>query len=155
MAATLEALQYFEARGLTGSENEPFGERAEFNSFTLTGRIHKTLILVADNFQEETLWQTGQGGVADFLFALIRTDKDILIQTRNNLGTPEFTMFEVKANIIGVIGGRSAGGTATSFKGDGVADVLDTDFADIDQLIAKRNVADGVGDANVKLMLLF
>lgn len=155
MAATLNALQFFEVRGLTSSENEPFGERAEFNSFGLTGRIHKTLTLVADNYQEETLWQTGQGGITTFLLAFIRSDKDILIEVRNDDGTPEFALLEAKADIIAVFGGVCSGGTATSFQGDGTINTQDTHQADIDRIQVKRNVADGVGDAIVKLMLVF
>lgn len=144
MAGTLRSLQYFEITGLTGTQTKTFGDRSAFKTVTVGDESFETTKLVQDNFQEETLWATGQGGLTTFDYALLETDQDILVELRDGA---VFARFSLAAGARAVFGGT----LFVTLAGDGVTA---TGVGDVDQIIVKRNVADGVGDATVTMRLV-
>lgn len=142
MAVVLNSLQYFELIGLTGTRNKIFGDRSAFTTLTLTGETAEFTSIVADNYQEEIMWATNQGNLATFLVGTIETDKDILVELQDG---SEDNRFNAPAGIITVFGGK----VVSVMGGDTVAATI----GDVDQILVKRNVADGIGDASVTLRL--
>ena len=131
-----------------------FGSEAVRKDVAIAGdTLLRSTVTVADNYNLETLWTSGDGGVSTFTHALILSDNDILVELRTDNGTPEFSLIQVKANCPTYIGGFSASGTATALTDD-TQSVEDTDFDSIDRIQAQRNVADAVGDATVTIVLL-
>lgn len=109
-------------------------------------------MVIADNYSQATLWQTGQGNVSTFEFGLLLSDVDLWIQLRNDdSGAAEYSLIFVKANLPFYFGAKSGAGTTDRL--DGLVLVDNTDYADVDQIQVQRDVADAVGDATVSLYL--
>lgn len=115
-------------------------------AFTVRDRI------IADNYAEDVLWTTGEGGLTTFTHGYIHSDQDIWVQLRNDdTGTVEYVRLFVKANILTALPAKVAGNTVDAF--DGAILVDNTDFADVDRIEVMRDVADAIGDAIVNLFL--
>ncbi len=142
--ARLESLQFFKVTGITGTVDKSTGSKSIFQIQELTNdEFFQASSVVQDNFQEETLWATLQGGLTTYEVGIIETDRDIVVQLGDGATVAIFT---VLANTRAVFGGQ----IDVALAGDGVADTP----GNVDAIIVKRNVADGVGDANVTLTLV-
>jgi hypothetical protein len=99
-----------------------------------------------DNYNSQTLWQSGDGGLTSFDFLWFKSDADVLLELRNDNATDQFAVVEVKAGVPFMLGGKGLLGNddATSPLG---ADGSATSTDDIDQITVKNN-ADGT-DADV------
>ncbi len=141
--ATLRALIYLIANSLTHGRDQEAGDKAVFGELTLTnGETFSAGSVVADDYQEETLWLTTQGGVSTFQVGVVESDKDVVVFLSD--GAVD-SYLQVKAGIPAVFGGKiysALGGDGTPATG-----------GDIDDIQVKRDAADGVGDAYVKLTL--
>ena len=113
----------------------------------LTGEKFETTTIVADDFTRIVLWQDGDAGVAAFDLALFETTADILIELAiDRAGTPTYGVLTVEANRpLCLTSDEMVNAVLT----DGSATTMDL----IDQIAVKRNVADGVGDATVHMVL--
>jgi len=127
-----------------------FGSNTRRNDVPIPGdEIYRTTVTVADDYAVENLWTTGDGGVESFKLALILTNQNILVEMRNDDGTPKFIESRVVANCPCYLGDASAGGTSSIFT-DGTETTAE---GAIDRIEAQRNVANGQGDATVTLVL--
>ena len=109
-------------------------------------------VTIADNYGTAILWTTGDNGFTTFTHGFILSDQDVWVELRNDdSGTPEFIVFEVKANILTAIPAKSGGGTSERL--DGAALVDNTDYADVDRIEVQRDAAEAAGDANVSIAL--
>ena len=158
--ATLTQRFEFLISGLLGeNENRPrhFGDRADSDDLTVTGQVFDTgNVIVADNFGTATLWQTGQGGLTAPAYILFISDKDIFIEIANTTPNPDERMlFEVKANALLAMPADVMGAYASNTSRlDGAVLVSATDYNAITEIKVQRDVADLVGDANVRLVLI-
>jgi hypothetical protein len=142
--ATLRLLSFAEVTGLTNGAKREFGNKGVFAEFTPTnGEFYEAAAIVADGYTEVALWDTTEGGLATFNYALIYSDKDITVQVSD--GSVD-NVFSVPAGLVMAFGGK----TITTFGGSASEDTM----TDLDNITAKRNVADGSGDAFVNLMLV-
>jgi hypothetical protein len=141
MAVTLRTLLYAVVTGLT-HRNQEVGDRSAFQELTVTVEPYQTGMVVADNYQEEVLWAAGDGGLATYSVAIIETDADIVVELQDGA---VYSRTLIKAGY-GIVGGK----LASAMGGDGAAATL----GDVDQIMVKRNEADGVGDANVRITLI-
>jgi len=115
-------------------------------------QVYYTTKTIADNYGEDVLWTTGDGGLDTFTYGFIMSDQDIWVQLRNDdTGTAEYVRMLVPANVLTTIPAKCAGNTTDAF--DGAVLVDNTDYADTDQIAVHRDVADGVGDAVVSMYL--
>ncbi len=135
-----------------------FGDPSDFATFTVAGNFfHLSPVTVADNFQILELWNTVGGGLTSFLWGAIRATQDVLLEF--TVTTPErYAYVEVHSGPWSVFGGRVGAGevgvTNTAFQAAGVAETAGTHFGNVTRLRAKRNVADGIGDAVVEMFLV-
>lgn len=142
--ALLRSIQFFEITGLTGTNDKSTGSKSVFQEKELTNdEFFQATSVVSDDFQEETLWATLQGGLTTYEVGIIETDKDLVVQLGDGATV---AIFNVPANTRVVFGGQIDAALA----GDGNADTP----GNVDTIIVKRNVADGIGDATVTLTLV-
>lgn len=142
--ATFRQLAYAEVTGLTNGADRTFGSKGVFDTFTPTnGEYFEAAAIVADNYTEVSLWDTTEGGLATFEYGLLYADKDVTVQLSD--GTVD-NVFSLPAGMVLAFGGT----TISTFGGSTVADTM----GNIDNITVKRNVADGVGDAFVNLMIV-
>lgn len=149
MAVTLNLRQAIKVDGLVLT-----GDELVDQSITLTTGQHYAVQakVVADNYGEDVLWATGDGGLDTFTYGFVFSDQDIWIQLRNDdAGAAEYVRLFIPANTLGFLPGKCAGNTSDAF--DGAVLVDDTDYADTDQIEVMRDAADGIGDATVDLHL--
>ncbi len=134
---------FMQITGLTAGRNAEIGDEAVFASFTPTnGEVFTTSAVVADGGSQVNLWNTTEGGLATFEHMVIVSDKEITIELSD--GSESFTV-SLKAGMFFSCGGQ--------LFVDMAASSVDT-MGDIDQIQVKRNVADGVGDAFVQMLLV-
>lgn len=140
--ATLSTLLFLKLTGRTNGRDQKFGDKAVFKSFTPTlGVHHEVSQVIPDDYQEETLWATGDQLVS-FEYGVLETDKDVTIKLSDGAVDAIFTVLAGSYALFG-------GSTITDLGGDGSADTMGL----IDTVVVKRNAADGVGDAFVTLTL--
>ncbi len=152
MSVTLELSTY--CTFTVGNEVKTYGSLTTPVEITLTtGLVHETRAVVTDNYTVETLWTKGDGNLDTFEFLWFLSDADVFLEFRTDMGTDEFLILPVLANVPFVLAGDDAGASDTTSRLDGSALVEDTDFAQIDKITVCRNVADAAGDATVHLVL--
>lgn len=107
---------------------------------------------IADNYGEDVLWATGDGGLDTFTHGFIKSDNPIWVQLRNDdTGAVEYVRMFIPANVLAFLPGKVAGNTTDAF--DGAVLVDNTDYADVDQIQVMRDAAEAAGDATVSLYL--
>lgn len=106
---------------------------------------------IADNYGEDILWASGDGGLDNYTHGFIYSDQDLIVELKTDNGTPEYVLLEVKANVIASLPAIAGGNTTESI--DGAVLVDGTDYDDVVQISIQRDVADAVGDATVSLFL--
>jgi hypothetical protein len=141
--ATARQTQFLEVTGLTSGRNAEIGAKGVFATFVPTnGETQMFSATVADGGTQQLMWLTTEGGMATFEHVVIVADKDITIEFSD--GAESYTV-SLKAGMF-----YSGGGQMFV---DQAASSVDT-MGDIDQIMVKRNVADGVGDAFVQMLLI-
>ena len=109
--------------------------------------------MVADDYGVETLWTTGDGNLDTFEFLWFLSDANVFLEFRTDMGTEEFLVLPVQANVPFILVRDDAAGHTTTTRLDGSQLVEDTDWAQIDKIAVCRNEADAAGDATVHLVL--
>jgi len=118
---------------------------ANGQQFAVEGKV------IADDYGEDVLWETGDGGMDTFSHGFIYSDKDVWLQMRNTQGTPQYILRKIDANVLTEITGTTGGSTSALIDG---ADLVEaTDWDQVDQIRVQRDEADGEGDASVSLYL--
>ena len=117
-----------------------------------SGQPHYAKHTIADGYGKDVIWAAGEGGKDTFKFMIIKADKDIWVERKDDQGSPEFILDFIEANIPFMIPGELIG-TSTTSTFDGAVLVDNTDYNNVVQVEAMRNEADGQGDAVVKLYL--
>lgn len=141
--ATARHFSFAEVTGLTAGRDRAIGDKSAFGEFTPTnGEVFECSAVIADAGTQVSLWQTTDGGLATFEHMFIIADKDITIEFSDSA---ESYTISLKANMM-----YSGGGQMFT---DQAAAAVDT-MGDIDEIMVKRNVADGVGDAFVQMLLV-
>lgn len=153
---TLELTFQMKLLALIGAKHRFVGDKNTPVTLTTTGVIHDDTTTIADNFGNETLWTADDGNINNFSYLLVVTDADIVLELVNTTpATDERALLFVKANCPLLIPGQSFGGYASNTSRlDGAVLVLATDYNNINQIRAQRNVATGNGSANVRLVLI-
>lgn len=137
------------ALSLTGDQSPQIGSLVPASVSFSSGLVYRLEnITVADNFTAVTLW-AANGGLATFSFGIIQSNADVLIEIKNSLGTAEYDLLFVPANVPVYFGGTTRGGTTQRITGG----VQTVGLGNVIQIVCQRNVADAVGDASVSLML--
>lgn len=143
MAVAARQFQFMEVTGLTAGRDVEIGDKSAFASFVPTnGETYMVSAIVADAGAQVSLWNTTEGGLVNFEHMVIVSDKDITIELSD--AAESFTV-SLKAGMYFSCGGQMFT--------DQAASAVDT-MGDIDQIQVKRNVADGVGDAFVQMLLV-
>lgn len=94
-----------------------------------------------------TLWATGQGGISTFVFGVILSDSDIWVELKNTIGTPQYSLLRIVANVPFYFGLNTSGSTSQKLTGS----VVSTTNLAISQIKVQN---DGVTTpANVSLYL--
>jgi len=106
---------------------------------------------IADDYGEDVLWATGDGGLDTFTHGFIKSDQDVFVELQTDNATPEYILLEVKANVLTPLPGKAGGDDTESIDGSDLVD--GTDYDDVDQIRVQRNAADAQGDATVSLYL--
>ena len=154
MSVTLSLEQTFKATMADGSKLD-IGTLYTPNTVTLTtGVKYETSATVADNYTAVTLWATGDGGMDKFEVALIYSDANIWINLKTDIAGDEFALIHLQGGVWHLLTQDDVGGYATTTRLDGAVLVEDTDYAQVDAIVAHNNVADDAGDAVVHLILL-
>lgn len=149
MAVTLEILQALKIDAKTTA-----GDVNDAQSITLTsGQSYvvqdKT---VADDYGEDLLWASGDGGLDNFTYGFIYSDQAVWVQLKNDdTGEAEYIRLYVPANVLFALPAKCAGNTSDAFDGSALVD--NTDYADTVQIEVSRDAADAAGDATVSLFL--
>ena len=137
---------YAEFRAIVNGDLRAGGSRTSSADISVAGEVYEAATTVQDNYNLETLWTAGDGGVSDFDFLWFESDVDVLLQLKHGSA---YQVHEVK------------GGAPFMLSSDVVQNVQISDGAqqtatldDIDQIDVHRNVADAVGDATVRLVLI-
>lgn len=153
MAKTLYLYQSF--RIDVGGEDKEAGSRDTPKEISLDGEFFECRKVVADDYNVETLWTTGDGGLATFDFLWFETDADVLLELRNDDTTDEFAVIEVKAGVPFVLAADDllANDAGASDLTDG-AQTAAADIDQIDRIAVQNNVANDAGDATVRLILI-
>lgn len=103
--------------------------------------------VVADDYGKVTLWNDGDGGLADFDLLVFYSDKAVLLElVIDRAGTPTYSTIGVSAKYPLIL---TSDDCVNAVLTDGSATSMDQ----IDSIRVKNNVANGVGDANVQLIL--
>ena len=143
MAVAARQTQFLEVTGLTNGVDQQIGNRGTFGSFVPTnGEVQMFSAVVADAGTQVLFWLANEGAMATFEHMVIVSDKDITIELSDS--SESFTV-SLKAGMFFSCGGQMFVDMAAS--------AVDT-MGNIDQIMIKRNVADGVGDAFVQMMLI-
>lgn len=154
--ATLEQIIQF-SLAVLGENTRKIGEKTSPTDLTVNGQVFDTgNVTVADNFGTATLWQANQGGMASFSYLILLTNADIYVELANTVpATDERLLFKVPANTICVLPSSVMGGFASNTSRlDGAVLVSATDYNLITDVKVQRDVADAVGDATVRLVLI-
>ncbi len=132
-----------EVTGLTSGRDVEIGDKSAFGTFTPTnGETYMVSAVVTDGGTQVSFWNTDEGGLTTFEHMIVTSDKDITIELSD--GSESFTV-SLKAGMTFSCGGQMFT--------DQNAFAVDT-MGNIDQIQIKRNVANGVGDAFVQMLLV-
>lgn len=101
-------------------------------------------VIVEDNYTVRTLW-TSSAFPADYTWGVILSDKDLLVQFKNNKGTAEYQVVQVFANIPYFFGFSTRAGTSSFL----TTTVQTTSLGSVSEIKAQNNIADAAGDATV------
>lgn len=152
MATTVEITQHLKVT--LGGVVKEYGNTETPVEFDITnGYVYEARALVADDYIDEVLWQTGDGDLDTFELLWFESDADVFIELRNTQATDEFILLEVKANVPLILTSDDIAGFDTATRFDDAVLVEATDFDQCDQVTVQRNVADAAGDATVHLVL--
>ena len=153
MSVTLSVTQVFSATLADGTKFD-LGELYTPQTITLTlGTKFETLDVIADNYGEDVLWTSGEGGMDTFEVLLLYSSADIWLEFRTDNATPQYIPHLFQGGIWHVLSSDDLnGGTSSVF--DGAVLVEGTDYDQINQIEAHNDAADNAGDANVHLVLL-
>lgn len=102
---------------------------------------------VAASNTSQVLWASGNG-VTSFTAGLLVSSQDLYLELRNSLGTPEYTLIEIKAGVPYWFGAHNGGGTTERADGSALTD--GTDFENIDRIEVQN---EGSSAATVSLFL--
>lgn len=91
-----------------------------------------------DNYNSQTLWETGDGGIADFDVLWFLSDQNVLLQIRTDAATDQYVVIEVKADVPIILRSTeiSVNDNATAPIG---ADGAATTLSSADQIVVKNN----------------
>ncbi len=156
MSVSVKIFQHFEIN--IGGELKEGGSRTVAEEILVDGHVFEVRTQIDDAFEEEVLWTTADGGIADFDFLWFESDADVFLELRNTMSPDEFLLFEVSADIPLILSSDDIGAydTATRFdEGAPYAVLVEaTDFDQADQISVKNNAAADAGDATVRLVLI-
>ena len=142
---------------LLGESPRRVGSKADSVDLTVGGQVFDTgNVTIADNYGQDILWQSGNGGMDGFDYLLFISNADVWIEISNTTpATDERSLFFVPANALMALPSRNMGGFAsTTSRLDGAALVDGTDYGDITEIRVQRDAADLAGDATVRLVLI-
>lgn len=143
MAVSVRHYSFAEVTGLTKGINQEIGDKSAFGTFVPTnGEVQVFSATIADAGTQVIMWIANDGAMATFEQMFLISDKDLTIELSD--AAESFTL-DIKANMMFSIGG-------TMFA-DQAASAVDT-MGNIDKITVKRNVADGVGDAFIQMLLV-
>jgi hypothetical protein len=153
---TLELTFQMKLLALIGARFRYVGDKNTPVSLTTTGVIFEDTFILAENFGNATLWSSGNGNITAFSYMVVVSDQDVVVEVARTTPNPdERALFFVKANCPLVIPGQSFGAYASNTSRlDGTVLVSATDYDNILEIRAQRNVAAGGGAANVRLTLI-
>lgn len=138
-----------------GGVVKEYGSKTVPVEYTITnGHVYEARAQIDDNYLDDTLWTTGDGGLDTFELLYFISDADVFLELRTDMGTDEFLYLEVKANVPLILTSDDAGAADTASRFDDAVLIEDTDWAQIDMISVQRNVADDAGDATVHLVLM-
>lgn len=128
-------------------DNEPLqiGSRTEPVEITVDGDRFDVARTVADNYNLETLWSSGDGGLTTFNFLWFESDADVLLEFKD--GADVWTQ-QVKAGVPLVLSSEKVYASAL------VDTTETTPLGAINTINVQNNVADNEGDARVRLILV-
>lgn len=153
MAETVEITTHMKIT--LGGVVKEYGSTTSPVDFTLTnGHVFETRGQVDDDYHDDVLWNSGEGGLATFELLYFKSDADVFLELRTDMAADEFVIIEVKANIPLILTSDDMAGHDTAARFDGAVLVEDTDWAQCDQVAVQRNVADDAGDAVWHLVLM-
>ena len=125
------------------------GSRATPTTFQITGNRYDTFTVVEDGYGVQTLWSTGDGGFGTFVIGFIETDQDCIVELYDSASGIAVAR-PLKAKVPYYLHNSSMDAVA----GDILTDGSESSLArEIERIKVQRNVADGEGDANVRLLL--
>ena len=137
-----------------GSATKEFGHKTVPEEFTITnGHIFEARAQIDENYQDDVLWNSGEGGLDKFELLWFESDADVFLELRTDMAADEYLIIEVKAGIPLILTSDDMAGHNTAARFDGAVLVEDTDWAQCDQIAAQRNVAAAGGNALVHLVL--
>lgn len=111
------------------------------------GEKYEVRTVIADDYTRLILWQNGDGGLDTFAFLLLETDVDVLVELAiDRAGTPTYSVQTVTSATPLILGSDDQL-NAVLTNGSG------SSMDQIDQIAAKRNVADAGTNANVHLLI--
>ncbi len=105
-------------------------------------------VVVADGYTALVLW-AAPAGFPDYSWGVILSDKDLLIERKSSLGTAEYVLDEIKANVPYIFGYKIRGGTTARI----TTTVNTTGLGNTIQITVQNNQAAAVGSATVNLLL--
>ncbi len=124
------------ARGLTPNQSETLTDAEMFESVRT----------VPDNYGVATLWEDGDGGFTTYDTLWIESDKDVLLSL-GSTADASAERIKIAANIPVHLAVNQVAAVGT------LSDVEATVMTAVDEIKVKRNVADGEGDATIRLIL--
>ncbi len=136
---------------IVGKPDVRGGSKATPITFSLTnGTPSYDEKILADNYTADVLWTAGEGGKDTFELMMIVSDVAVFIGIRNDAGSPEYAVHQLAPNIPFILGSDDLYANTTDVL-DGAILVDGTDYNQIDRIEVQRDVADGIGDAKVKI----
>jgi len=148
MSVTIKRFDAFEVT--VGGELKEGGSRETAVEITAASEVvFDFQATVADNYQVETLWQNA-APMTDFDFLWFISDQDVYLELVLDRATvPSYRSFKVAANVpFCMATDDMVAVQLTEGAAEGAA------VNQIDQINCKRDVADAIGDAQVRLVLL-
>jgi len=107
--------------------------------------------VIVDDFGEDVLWTAGGGGLDTYSHGFINSDVDLWVELRSVMGTPQFSLFLIKAGVQTAIPSEIGFGTTSVLDGAILVDA--TDYASVDSIEVHNDAAAAAGDATVSLYL--
>lgn len=154
MATLEQRLQY--SLGVLSETVRRFGDKNTPITFTVDSTVFDIEAVIADNFGNTTLWQSGQGGMTVFKFLIFTCDTEVILELANTTPSPDERMlFRIAAGSTIVLSSQIMGAYASdTSRLDGSALVSGTDFNNITQIRVQRDQPTGSGAATIRMMLV-